>query len=178
MKIFKRILLWILILIVSLSLIAFFLPKKVYVERTTVINASPGSVYSLLVNLKTYDSWMTWNQIDPHMKKQYGDTTEGRGAWYKWQSDNANVGNGKLTIIEAIPSQKVITLLEFEGSDAAVGGWELKDKASATEVKWHMDADMGNNPVARWMGILVIDKMIGDEFNKGLVNLKKLAEGK
>ncbi len=93
------------------------------VERTALINASPGAVYGLLVNLKTYDSWMIWNQIDPNMKKQYGDTTEGSGAWYKWQSNNPNVGNGKLTILEAIPPQKVVTLLEFEGSDAAMGGW-------------------------------------------------------
>ncbi len=178
MKIFKRILLWIIVIIVGLSAIAYLLPKKVTVERSATINASPEAVYSLLVNLKTYDQWMTWNQIDPKMKKQYGDTTAGAGAWYKWQSDNANVGHGKLTIVEAVPAQKVTTMLEFEGSDAAMGGWELKDMAGATRVIWTMQADMGNNPVARWMGLLVVDKMVGEEFNKGLTNLKKLAEAK
>ncbi|MDR3713790.1 MAG: SRPBCC family protein [Puia sp.] len=175
MKIFKRVLFWLLVVIVSLCIIAFFLPKKVYVERTISINAPAGTVYGLLADLRSYDGWMTWNQIDPNMKKQYGDTVAGNGAWYKWQSSNPNVGNGKLTIIEAIPKKRVVTRLEFEGSDAAMGGWELQGEEK-TELKWYMTADMGNNPVARWMGVLAIDKMIGDEFDKGLVNLKRLAE--
>jgi hypothetical protein len=112
------------------------------------------------------------------MKKQYGDTTEGPGAWYKWESDNAEVGKGKLTITEALPARKVDTRLEFEGSNAATGGWELTDLNGATGVKWFMTIDMGNNPIGRWMGFLAMDKMIGAQFEKGLNNLKKIAEKK
>lgn len=176
MKLFKRILLGLVILIVFLVIIAFFLPKMVYIERTATINAPPASVYALLSNLKTYDDWMTWNRIDPLMKKQYGDTTAGAGAWYTWESNNSQVGKGKLTITEAIPDRKVDTRLEFEGSNAASGGWELTDRNNITEVKWFMAIDMGNNPIGRWIGILAMDKMIGKEFEKGLSNLKKLAE--
>src|ERR1700733_8455196 len=79
-------------------LAGFLLPRKVQVERTATINASPEAVYSLVNNLATYDKWMPWNQLDPTWKVEYAPQTTGAGAWYKWDSKNSKVGKGKLTI--------------------------------------------------------------------------------
>ena len=40
---------------------------------------------------------------------------------------------------------------------------------------WSVDADMGNNPMARLMG-KKIGQMIGDDYAKGLANLKAIVE--
>ena len=156
-------------------LAGFLLPRKVQVERTAIINASPEAVYSLINNLTTYDKWMPWNQLDPTWKVEYATQKVGAGAWYKWDSKNSSVGKGKLTIDQSIPNEKIITKLEFEGfSEPSMGGFLLKPAGNGTEVKWYMESDMGNNPGYRWMG-LMMNKLLGAQFEKGLQNIEALA---
>ena len=40
---------------------------------------------------------------------------------------------------------------------------------------WSDEGDLGMNPMNRWVG-LFLDKLIGKDFETGLVNLKKLVE--
>src|SRR5690606_16939708 len=42
-------------------------------------------------------------------------------------------------------------------------------------VTWSMQADMGNNPIGRWMG-LMMDSIVGADYETGLASLKKLVE--
>jgi hypothetical protein len=37
------------------------------------------------------------------------------------------------------------------------------------------EGDLGNNPLSRWFG-LFLDRMIGPDFEAGLVNLKRVSE--
>ena len=175
MRFLKRLLMVIVVLIVLVVVIAFFLPKNVRVERSTSTKASPEAVYGYLNNLKTYDEWMPWNKLDPNMKKTYGDKTEGQGAWYSWTSENKNVGAGKLTLTESKAPSDVKMALDFVGQGTANGGWTVTPAPGGSDVTWYMDMDMGNNPIARWMG-LFMDKMVGPDFEKGLTDLSKLAE--
>src|SRR5437763_2161 len=133
MKIIFRIILWLVVIFAVVCLIGFLLPKSTYVERTVIMNTSPHTVYALANNLKTYDKWMPWNQLDPNWKVLYSPKTEGEGAWYQWESQNKNVGKGKLTIVESDADKKVVTKLEFAGFDPAIGGWELKPSGKGTE---------------------------------------------
>jgi ribosome-associated toxin RatA of RatAB toxin-antitoxin module len=177
MKVLLRIILWLVVIVAILGIVGFFLPNDVSVARTTTVNADPSVVYNLVNDLKTYDEWMPWNKRDPDMKKEYGPKTVGEGAWYRWESEDRNVGKGKLTIVESVPSEKVVTSLEFADYDPTEGGWLLTKQGNATEVKWFMNSKMGNNPFARWMG-LMMDQMVGSDFNKGLAELKRIAESK
>lgn len=176
MKAIRKIFLWLLGIVVLLLVVGFFLPNSIAVERKATITASPAAVHALLNDMKTYDKWMTWNQMDPNMKKVYGPETTGLGAWYSWDSDNSNVGKGKMTISESTPL-KIVTKMEFQGmgdDDPALGIWELKPNGSNTDLIWRMKSKMGYNPLHRWMG-LFMDKMVGNEFEKGLANINKLA---
>lgn len=175
MKFLKKLLVFLVVLILLLVVIAFFLPKKIHVERTATTKASPEAVFACLNNLKTYDEWMPWNKIDPNMKKTYGDKTDGEGAWYSWVSDVKNVGQGKLTISESKPYTSVKTELEFTGQGNSLAGWTITPTGTGSSITWWIDTDMGNNPVARWLG-LFMDKMIGPDFDKGLSDLAKVAE--
>jgi hypothetical protein len=46
---------------------------------------------------------------------------------------------------------------------------------SGVRVSWTNEGEMGANPINRWFGLLM-DRMVGKDFDAGLVNLKKLAE--
>lgn len=177
MRILFKVFLWLLGIVALLAVIGFFLPKKVHVERTAYINAPPSVVYGYINDLKTYDQWMPWNKLDPNWKVVFGNTTTGKDAWYSWDSENKNVGKGKLTITESVPNQKVVTLLEFTGFSSSLGGWTILPKDSGTNITWYMDSDMGLNPVNRWFGVF-FDKMMGPDFEKGLADLKQLSEHK
>jgi effector-binding domain-containing protein len=176
MKIIVKLVFWLIGVIVVLLLVGFFLPRNEKVERTVTVNARPEAVYNLLNDLTTYDKWMPWNQLDTQWKVQYAPQTSGVGAWYKWESKNDKVGKGKLTITESTINEKVITSLEFEGFDKpSVSGWVLKPAGAGTELTWYMNSDMGNNPAHRWMGILM-DKMLGPQFDIGLRNIAAMAD--
>jgi len=176
MRVLLKILLWIVGIAALLAVVGFFLPRNVRVVRNTSINANPTTVYNIVNDLKTYDNWMPWNKIDPAMKKEFGPSTTGEGAWYTWKSENKNVGEGKITITESVPGKLVRTRLDFKGFDnPGLSGWELTEKNGGTDVKWFMDSDMGDNPFGHIIG-LFMDKMMGSDFEKGLTDLKKLAE--
>ncbi len=175
MKAIFKILLWLVGVFIALLLVGFFLPKNAHIERTAVIPAKPESVYKLINDLGTYDKWMPWNKLDPNWKVEYAAQKQGAGAWYKWNSTNKQVGNGKLTIDETVPNSKVVTKMEFaDFAEPSYGGWELTPQGDATSMKWYINSNLGNNPVYRWMG-LFMDKMVGPQFDSGLANIKSLA---
>ncbi len=51
----------------------------------------------------------------------------------------------------------------------------LTPDGSGTRVTWTNEGDMGANPVNRYFG-LMMDRMVGPDFEAGLKNLKALAE--
>ena len=47
--------------------------------------------------------------------------------------------------------------------------------AAGSHVKWTFDAEMGNNPIARFFGCMM-DDMLGPDYERGLAKLKTVAE--
>lgn len=79
-------------------------------------------------------------------------------------------------IEEFSPGKLVYRLTFADWGMRSTGTLLLVPKGEAvTEVKWTSDGDLGNNPMYRYFG-LFMDKMIGKDFEGGLINLKSLAE--
>jgi effector-binding domain-containing protein len=108
------------------------------------------------------------------MKVEFSEKPSGKGAWYKWTSDHKDVGNGKLTISEAKPSEYVKTEMDFMENGTGSAEFFLRPVETGTEVKWTMDTDMGMNPIGKIVG-LFMDKMIGSDYEKGLKQLDSVA---
>jgi hypothetical protein len=53
--------------------------------------------------------------------------------------------------------------------------WTFERAGGGTVVTWGIDADMGNSPIGRWMG-LMMDRWVGTDFEAGLTNLKTVVE--
>lgn len=179
MKFLKRLLSFIVILVVLLLLISFFLPGKAHVERSLQMKGvKPAAVYAQLNDLKSYDKWMPWNKKDPNMKKTWGDKTSGAGASYSWESKVKDVGNGKMTITESVPAKLVKTDLEFMENGTAKAGWEIEEKDGGSNVKWFMDTEVQGNIFTKAISkyfFLFMDKMVGPDFEEGLASLEKAA---
>lgn len=175
MKILKKIGIVLLVIILLIIGISFFLPRQVHVERSLDMKVPPATVFALVNDLKAWEQWSPWHKIDPEMTLTYSDPTSGAGAWYEWKSKHEKVGNGKLSIVEATEGERIKTRLDFEGMDPGYADFIFAAAPDGVKVTWTMDSDMGLNPIAKFFG-LMMDKFIGPDYEKGLANLKQLAE--
>ena len=175
MKTFKKFLLALAFVIIALVVVAFFLPREVHVERSKTIEAPARVVFNHVNNLRDWNKWAVWNQMDPDMKIEYENSGIGKNAAYRWESENQNLGKGKLSITESVPYDSIATEMVFMEDASSTAYFLFDEKNGTTKVTWGFDTNVGNNPVARWMG-LMFDSMLGADFEKSLDNLKTVSE--
>ncbi|WP_297085528.1 SRPBCC family protein [uncultured Draconibacterium sp.] len=172
---YLRIIMWVLFLAALFVAIAYFLPGTVVVERSTVIQASPKTVYAQIVDLHQWNKWSRWNQLDTTMKVEYKNYGVGQGAGYSWESQNKNVGSGAIEITKAKPFESIELSLNFMQQGNALSNFVLTSKNDSTLLQWTLSYDVGNNPFARWFG-LMMPKYIGADFEYGLTRIKALSQ--
>jgi carbon monoxide dehydrogenase subunit G len=152
-------------------------PSAFAVERSTSVDAPPAVVYGLIQDFHVWESWSPWAKLDPAMKTTYGGPEVGVGATYAWEGNN-EVGAGKMTIADAKPNEAVGITLDFLRPIAATNRTDflLTPEGRGTKVTWHMSGH--NGFVGKAFGLFMdMDKMVGKDFEKGLAQLKPLAEG-
>ncbi len=172
----KKLLIGFVGLVVVLVIVSQFLPAHVHVERQTTVNAAPEAVFPLLNNPKNTEKWSPWLERDRNTALTYSGPAEGVGAKLSWRSENREVGVGNLEITESKPSSFVRVALAFEGHGEATSTYNLKAVPGGTELVWGFDTDLGWNPILRYMG-LMFETWIGADYERGLANLKRVAEG-
>jgi hypothetical protein len=152
-------------------------PDNFEVARSIRIKAAPERIFPLIDNLHSFNTWNPFLKMDPTVKLAYGGPASGAGAAQEWEG-NSNVGKGRLEITESSPSSRVAMKLDMlspiEGHNMVE--FSLKRDGDATTVTWAMS---GPSPyIAKLMSTFFsMDTMVGGEFEKGLADLKALAEG-
>ena len=110
------------------------------------------------------------------MKQTYEGAPAGTGAVYSW-TGNKEVGEGRMTLTESRTNELIRIKLEFLKPFAAVNTTEFTftPEGNQTTVEWSMTGS--NNFMAKAFGLFMnMDKMIGGDFEKGLAQLKSVAE--
>ena len=152
----------------------FLIPSSFKVERSAVINATPKKIYDLVVEPRQWAKWSVWNQRDPNMKITYTGPPFGMGAKWEWVSKTEGSGSMEFTRVE--PDRAVEYSLSFpEYNMRSAGAIRLEPSGSATKVTWNNAGDVGGNPLKHYL-TLMMDRMVGPDFEGGLANLKALAE--
>jgi effector-binding domain-containing protein len=174
MKILKKIGLGLVIVVAVLAVIGFFLPAKMSMERSTVINAPSAIIFDQINILKNWEQWSPWVKMDPGVKMSFAGPASGEGASYSW--DGEKTGKGAMIITKSTP-EEIITSLTFEGDDGkpAIAGFKLAPEGEATKLTWYFDSEVGSNPMHRWM-MVIMKGMMGDQFDQGLASIKEIAE--
>ncbi len=170
----KKILFALLAVVLIFTVIGFFLPRHVSVTKKGIVHAPAAYVFDDFNNLKNWSRWNYWNSIDPDMKVTYGQKFEGTGASYVW--DGPVNGQGSVSIAESKPTELVKVDLEFDGN-AAVGTYGTVSQGDSTEVTMNLTADMGTNPIGRWIG-LFMQKEIDQAFSYSLAKLEEINQAK
>ncbi|GAC1338872.1 MAG: K(+)-transporting ATPase subunit F [Beijerinckiaceae bacterium] len=170
----------ILLILVALAIGALAMastkPDTSRTERTMRIHAPPEAIYPHIVDFHAWPAWSPWEKKDPAMKRTFTGAPTGPGAAYAW-SGNTKVGAGRMEIVDASPFSRVLIALHFLKPFKSDSNAEftLVPQGEATTVTWAM---YGPTPlVGKVMAsVMDMDRMIGRDFERGLANLKALAE--
>lgn len=177
MRIFKHIIVGLVILMAIAVAGAYFLPRYVEVSRSIDIDAPPSVVYPLVGDLRRTNEWSPWLELDPDVKITFTGPADGVGQTMRWESEDPKVGSGSQTLTRLEPNREVETALDFGEQGEATASFLLEPEGAATKVTWGLRMDLGLNPIARYFG-LMFEKWIGADYEKGLAKLKTVAEAK
>ena len=179
----KRILIGIVGVFVLFVALVASRPSTYHVERKLEVAAPTDLVFGVLNDLHQFVGVVVlfgspWEKLDPNMQKTFEGPAAGVGQSYAWSSSK-EVGKGRMTIEESVPGQKVGVKLVFVEPMKSTATFALTLAGSPTGsfVTWSMDGK--HNFVGKALGLFMdMDKMLGSDIEKGLAQLKSVAEGK
>jgi uncharacterized protein YndB with AHSA1/START domain len=172
----KKLLLLLLLCVVAVAAYATTQPDTFSLERRAQINAPPEKVFAQLNDFHAWEAWSPWAKLDPAMKTVYSGAPAGTGAVYEW-TGNSDVGSGRMEITSATPAQAVDIKLDFlePFESHNVTHFVLTPNGTGTDVRWVMEG-----PATYMTKVMTtftsMDKMVGPDFEKGLAQLKAVAE--
>lgn len=164
------------LLVVIVLIVAATRPDSFRLERSTLVMAPADKVFPLIDDFHNWGSWSPWEKLDPMLKRSHSGAAKGKGSIYEWEG-NPKVGTGRMEILEAVPSSRLLIKLDFLKPFEAHNQAEftLGAEGSATKVTWAMTGPQAF-PM-KVMGLFVsMDSMVGKDFEKGLSSMKAIAE--
>jgi hypothetical protein len=165
------------IAIAVILILAAMKPSTFIVERSVTINATPEKIAPLINDFHNWNEWSPWAKMDPTMKTTFSGAPSGVGSVYEWEG-NSKVGKGRMEmrVAQAVKTSiKLDFLKPFEGHNTA--DFVLQPEgSSATRVTWVMYGPLTFIPGKLMSVFTSMDSMIGDDFQRGLANLKAAAE--
>ncbi len=163
-------------LVAALLIFAATRPDTFRVERSISIEAPSEKIFAILNDFHLSQSWSPFEKKDPTMKRTFGGAASGKGAVYEFDG-NKEVGKGRLMITDTAPPSKITIALDmvdpFEAHNTVE--FTLGANGDSTKVTWAM-----HGPQSYVMKVLSFfidcDKMIGKDFEAGLVKLKAITQ--
>ena len=151
--------------------------KSFHLSRETTIAAPAERIHAFINDFHEWRSWSPWEGLDPNMERAYDGPSSGLGAVYAWKG-NSKAGEGRMEIIESQPQQVGVDLL-FAAPMKAHNRVDFTltpvDGGQRTRVVWAMTGPQ--NVVMRLMSkVWSMEKMIGPDLERGLSQLKQVAE--
>ncbi len=177
MKILKKVLIGVAVFLALFLAVGYMLPAHVEIQRSLVIHTTPAQIHPFVENLKRWDEWTPWNkEVDPTVSYTYSGPEMGQGAQFRWHGEK--MGDGSMTLTKSDAKSGIGYTISFnQGEMNSEGSMVYEPVPEGTRLIWTDKMDLGSNPVKRYFGLLM-DSMLGADFNKGLAKLKQVVEAK
>ena len=175
MKIVKVIGIGVVVLVVLVVGVSMLLPSHAHVERSADMSVPAEAVFPHVADYRNWGAWSPWAERDPNMKLTFDGPPTGIGARMIWESDQDDVGSGMQETTDVEANRLFRSHLDFGDQGQADAYFKFEPMGKGCRVTWGFDSELGINPIARFCGLL-FDKMIGPDYEKGLANLKAIAE--
>ena len=164
------------VVVAGLAVVVALQPSDFRISRTATIAAPAPIVFAQVNDFHNWAAWSPWAKLDPAMKQTYEGAPAGAGAIYTWVG-NREVGEGRMTIVESRPSDLIRVKLDFVKplAGTSVAEFTFRPEGDHTAVTWSMTGE--KSFVAKAIHLVMsMDRMIGDQFEKGLAAMKTVAE--
>ena len=172
----RKILAVLALLVAGFAVVVALQPAEFRVERSATIAAPPETVFAQVNDFHSWEAWNPWGKLDPAMQQSYSGAASGTGAGYAWAGDG-NVGEGRMTITESRPPERILIRLEFLKPMAATNTAEFTfaPHDGGTVVTWSMTGR--NGFMGKAFGLFMdMDQMVGGMFEQGLASMKAAVE--
>jgi len=178
MKILITIIIIVLSIIALFLVIGLFMKKEYSVVREVVINKPKTTVFDYIKLLKNQNDFSVWATMDPDMKKEFKGIDGTAGFVSAWDSDKKNVGKGEQEILKVDEDGKIDYEIRFikpfeSTSYASMSVVSVTEDQS--KVQWFFNGKM-KYPMNLMLLFMNMEKMIGNDLEKGLLNLKNILE--
>jgi hypothetical protein len=164
------------VIVVLFLVIVAMQPSEFSISRSATIAAPAAAAFAQVNDFHNWEGWSPWAKMDPNAKNTYSGPASGLGAGFAWSGNN-KVGAGRMTIKESRPGELIHINLEFERPMKATNLTEFtfKSDSGKTVVTWTMSGR--NSFMGKAFGLVVnCDKFVGSQFEKGLAQMKLIAE--
>lgn len=172
----KKILAVVMVLVAVLLVVIALQPSEFRLTRSATMAAPPSAPFAEVNDFHNWDHWSPWAKLDPAMQVSFEGAPSGEGAIYSWNG-NGQVGEGRMTITESKPDEVVRIKLEFVKPFQATNDAEFtfENQGEKTLVTWAMTGTNGFFSKAFNL-FFNMDAIIGQDFEKGLANMKSAVE--
>lgn len=174
-----KIILTLLLAALAVGLIAVAMqPDTFRVTRSATFSVPAEIVFEQVNDLHKWENWSPWRELDPNAKSTYEGPIAGEGATMHWDG-NQEVGKGSMTITQSRPNELIQFKLAFlkPMESTSTAEFTFKPEGENTVVTWSMYGE--NNFIGKALHLVFdCEKMVGDQFEKGLANLRSIVEVK
>ncbi len=177
MKVLKIIGIIILVIVIIGAGAIILGPSEVHMEREATIDAPVDVVFAEVNGFQTFDQFSAWSEIDTTTTFIIEGPATGVGASYSWESDNSDLGTGKIEIIESDQNMMVKSKMNFEGFPGEpTASWFLAEEDGKTIVTYTYDQ---NEISGIWkLFAYGTDGMLGPMYERTLEKLKARVESR
>jgi Polyketide cyclase / dehydrase and lipid transport len=162
-------------IIVLLLLIALFIKKDFTLEKQVVINRAKQDVFNYLKLIRNQEKYSVWVMKDPNIRMVYTGTDGTVGFTSSWESNDKNVGIGEQEI-KKINGDSIEVEIRFkkpfEATNYALTTLTVMgdSETKVTQVFY------GKSKFPMNLMNLMMDRMVGNDMQRNLQNLKKNLE--
>jgi hypothetical protein len=174
---FRKILVGVVTVVVVLAIFIALQPGSYRVVRSATIAVTPAEVFAQVNDFHNWEAWSPWAKLDPACKNTFEGASAGTGAVFVWNG-NDKVGEGRMTLLESRPDELICIKLDFIRPFASTCAVEFafQPQGKETKVTWSMNGE--KNFLSKAFCLFMdMDKMLGGDFEKGLAQMKAVAEG-
>lgn len=154
-------------------------PSTTRIERSAIFVAPPSAAFAEVSDFRNWQAWSPWAKLDPNAKATFEGPASGEGAVFRWEG-NDEVGKGSMTITDSRPDEHIGMRVDFEKPWAATSKTEFtfKPDGPRTIVTWAMTGEAPSFFAKAICLLMNSDRMVGEQFEKGLAAMKTIVEGK
>lgn len=178
MKIIKIILISLAGILVTVLLVALFIPNEFTVSVSTTINKPKQEVFDYVKQIKNQKNYSVWVMKDPNAKMEYKGEDGTVGFISSWDSEDGDVGKGEQEITKIVDGERVDVDLRFKKP------FESNEKAatlvkSISETQTQVTSEFyGHNSYPMNIMSIFMKGMLSDAMEQNMKILKDILEKK